>query len=226
MTMHDEWADKLSDYLDGELPQDEHRAIAAHIRNCTDCARTVDELKTVILAASKLTPREPPADLWSGIAQRTVLSHETHSRSNITKHFSFTWPQRAAAGVLLAIVSGWAATRLLAPATRSAVVPGTIQTAAAPASDVVAALSVDDVEYDAAVAELQTALQTGREHLDPTTVAVVEQNLTIIDRAVDDARRALADDPANGYLSGYLVETRERKLDLLRQAAALTEETY
>ena len=57
------------------------------------------------------------------------------------------------------------------------------------------------------------------------TVSVVEQNLTVIDQAVDEARRALADDPANADLSGYLLETRRRKLDLLRHAAALSEST-
>ena len=82
----------------------------------------------------------------------------------------------------------------------------------------------DDTEYDAAVADLQRALQSGRGQLDPATVKIVEQNLAIIDQAVDDARRALAQDPANADLSGYLQETKRRKLDLLRHAAALAED--
>jgi len=32
-------------------------------------------------------------------------------------------------------------------------------------------------------------------------------------------------DPANSYLNSHLVETRRRKLDLLRRATALTTET-
>jgi hypothetical protein len=84
--------------------------------------------------------------------------------------------------------------------------------------------SFDDTEYDAAVADLQRALQSGRGQLDPATVKVVEENLAVIDQAVDDARRALAQDPANSDLNGYLLETRRRKLDLLRHAAALAED--
>jgi hypothetical protein len=53
---------------------------------------------------------------------------------------------------------------------------------------------------------------------------VVEENLAIIDQAVDEARQALAQDPANADLGGYLLETRRRKLDLLRHAAALAED--
>src|SRR5262245_17961126 len=89
--------------------------------------------------------------------------------------------------------------------------------------DVVPA-NFDDTEYDAAVADLQRALKSGRGQLEPATVQVVEQNLAIIDQAVEDARRALAEDPSNADLSGYLLDTRRRKLDLLRHAAALAED--
>ena len=54
---------------------------------------------------------------------------------------------------------------------------------------------------------------------------MVEHNLQIIDQAIDQAREALAADPANSYLSSHLFEARRRKLDLLRRAAALTNET-
>ena len=73
------------------------------------------------------------------------------------------------------------------------------------------------------IAELERALESGRGRLDATTISVVEQNLSIIDLAIAEARGALMADPSNGYLSGHLVEARRRKLDLLRRAAALTQ---
>ena len=87
------------------------------------------------------------------------------------------------------------------------------------------AVSLADAQYDAAVADLERALAKGRGRLDKTTIAIVEENLTIIDRAIAQAREALAADPANSYLSGHLIEARRKKLDLLRRAAALTSET-
>jgi hypothetical protein len=86
-------------------------------------------------------------------------------------------------------------------------------------------VSYADAQYDAAVSDLEKALKNGRSHLDPTTIAIVEHNLQIIDQAIEQARQALESDPANSYLSGHLVEARRRKLDLLRRAAALTTET-
>ena len=50
---------------------------------------------------------------------------------------------------------------------------------------------------------------------------VIEQNLAVIDKAIDQAQRALLADPANLYLNTHLAETMRRKLDLLRQAATL-----
>ena len=69
--------------------------------------------------------------------------------------------------------------------------------------------------------DLERVLAQGRGRLDTATVRVLEQNLALIDRAIADARRAVAADSANVYLNTHLAETMRRKVDLLRQAAAL-----
>ena len=53
-------------------------------------------------------------------------------------------------------------------------------------------------------------------------MTVLEENLALIDRAIDEARQALETDPASTYVSRHLMQTRRAKLDLLRHAAALT----
>jgi hypothetical protein len=75
--------------------------------------------------------------------------------------------------------------------------------------------------YATAVADLEQVLATNRGQLDSTTIRVIEQNLAAIDRAIAQAQKALNADPANLYLNTHLAETMRRKLDLLRQAAAL-----
>ena len=50
---------------------------------------------------------------------------------------------------------------------------------------------------------------------------VIEKNLRIINRAIREAQSALAADPANSYLNLHLAQEMRRKLELLRQAAAL-----
>ena len=57
--------------------------------------------------------------------------------------------------------------------------------------------------------------------LDTATVRIVTENLTIINRAIAEAERALRADPANAYVRQHLTFTTQRKRELLRRTAAL-----
>ena len=227
--MHEEWTDKLSDYLDDELPADERAAVAAHLASCAHCAQVASDLEKVVTQARTITPRPPESDLWAGIDGRI-------SRVSQPRRFAFTLPQLAAAAAVLIAVSGGAAWQLAQrstpPVVAQAAPPSTapapeqtaVDTTPTPASaPVVARVSYADAQYDAAVGDLEKALKTGRGHLDKATIAIVEHNLQMIDQAIEQGRQALDSDPGNSYLSGHLVEARRRKLDLLRRAAALNE---
>jgi len=231
MSAHDQWTDQLSDYLDDELSEAERAAIDAHLAECAECTRTLSSLRRIVAEASSLPPRAPENDLWPGIAARTMQP----------RRISFTIPQLAAASLLLAALSGGAVVLLLggtngrsqtaqnqadtlAPAAGdSQAGAGSLSAAIGSDSGLAAAVNVADAQYDEAVAELERALEAGRGKLDATTISVVEQNLTIIDLAIAEARGALMSDPSNGFLSGHLIEARRRKLDLLRRAADLTQ---
>jgi anti-sigma factor RsiW len=242
--MRDEWTDRLSEYIDGELSDDERRALESHLAGCPTCAATLAELRQVVERARDLGPRPPEADLWPAISRR-ISAHSpvgariAQFRAREPRRLSLTFTQLAAAAVVLIAISSAIAWQI---ADRSAKASRDVDTAAASAAAVPDAtapeterdasaerhlepVSLADADYDAAVADLERALAKGRGRLDKTTIAIVEENLTIIDRAIAQARDALAADPANSYLSGHLIEARRRKLDLLRRAAALTTET-
>jgi len=260
MTMHEQWTDKLSDYLDGELSEAESRAVDAHLRECAHCAGVLNDLKRVVARAqaSGETARPPRADLWSGIAERIDARHAPEAgadlrspvgkvaafRGRASRHVSFSLPQLAAAAALVAAVSGGIVWQLRpaapgapegAPQDRTQAADSLTGVAADSPTDVgrpfraaedsgarIETVGLADAQYDAAVVDLEKALKAGRGKLDPSTVAVVEHNLQIIDQAISQAREALIGDPANTYLSSHLVEARRRKLDLLRRATALT----
>ena len=78
-----------------------------------------------------------------------------------------------------------------------------------------------DPRYDEAIADLLQALESQRGQLDATTIAVLESNLKTIDAAIEQSRRALAEDQENVYLNNHLADARQRKLALLRRATAL-----
>jgi Putative zinc-finger len=208
--------ERLSAYLDGELGSEERLALDAHLATCPECRDLLKDLRRVLARAQALEDRAPRTDLWPGVAAAIG------ARPRRGRRVTLPLPALLAAGLALMALSGGAVALLLrsrAPAALA--LPATLsQAPEAPA--VIPAEAQASPGYDLAVRELEGELTAGREHLDSVTVRVVEEKLALIDRAIRDAERALAADPANAYLHGHLTRTRMRKLDLLRRAAALT----
>lgn len=239
--MTDLWTHRLSEYLDDELAESERIALETHLETCAACTEALGELRRVVRRARVLGDRPPSRELWPGIAERIGLPERTplpertglSPRSGVASRsgaaprrrgFTFSLPQLLAAGIALAVLSGGSVWLLQPGVSTVAVEPGPAEPAsvsadAAPVTAVRAAPAARS--YDAAVDDLERILAQGRDRLDSTTVRVLEQNLALIDRAIADARRALAADSANLYLNTHLAETMRRKVDLLRQAAAL-----
>ena len=218
--MSDRWMDRLSEYLDGELPAADRAALEAHLETCTDCSALLADLRSVIERARGVEEYVPGRDLWPGIASRIGATPAVSPR--IGRRWTFSLPQLAAAAIFLMTLSGGGAvwlleSRALSPAS------GPVATVRGPVG-LPAAISPNNSasqSYTAAIADLERVLASGRGQLDTATVRVIEQNLAAIDRAISQAQRALLADPANLYLNTHLAETMRRKLDLLRQAATL-----
>ena len=81
-----------------------------------------------------------------------------------------------------------------------------------------------ETEYAAAIADLVAALEANRDQLPPETVQLIEENLRIIDEAIQHSLAALASAPQSLPLQQAVMTSYERKLDFLRQAAAITAE--
>src|SRR5919197_4701397 len=97
--MHEEWTDRLSDYLDDELSPREREAVESHLRGCAECAAVLGDLARVVERARSLDRRPPRTDLWPAVAARI------DARATVPRRVSFTLPQLAAAAALLIAVS-------------------------------------------------------------------------------------------------------------------------
>ncbi len=126
--MTDQWTDRLSEYLDDELPPDERAAVEAHLRHCVACGAVLADLKRIVLRAQAVEDRPPSRDLWPAIAARIGAAPATAEDTGVVRvdsrrrrRWSFSLPELAAAGIALMAVSGGAAW-LLHPGASSAVV--------------------------------------------------------------------------------------------------------
>lgn len=218
----DAFSNRLSEYLDDDLSADDRRQMSEHLATCDGCRATLEELRQVVVEATALTDSAPARDLWSGVAARIDTANPVRRasafRRAISSRLSFTLPQLAAAGLTLMVLSGglvWMA--------RSGYPQADFQPVSAEVNPDPAAIPANfaDRHYDEAIADLQRALDADRTNLDADTVRVLEKNLAAIDAAIEECRRALQTDPANVYLNTHLASERQRKLVLLRRAAAL-----
>jgi anti-sigma factor RsiW len=218
--MKDPWTDRLSEYVDGTLGEDDLMALVEHLHNCDACRVTIDELRAVVATATTLEDREPETDLWPGIADRIRAAHTGETpvvALAARRRFTFTVPQlAAAAGVLL--MAGASATFLAVRSTSPAGDPE-IQ-AAIPANPefLPAGMVAGGVPYETAVAELAEALEEHSVALNPATVLVLERSLAVIDSAIAEAQAALRQEPNDQYLNAHLAHSKQRKLELLTRA--------
>jgi anti-sigma factor RsiW len=217
--MSDRWMERLSEYVDGELPAADQAALEAHLEACSDCSAVLAGLRRVVERARVVKEYVPRHDLWPGIATRIGATAAGSPR--IGRRWSFSLPQLAAAAIFLMTLSGGAVWLLQSAALRPATGPIATGASAAGTPAAINAGSSASQSYAAAIADLERVLAGGRGQLDTTTIRVIEQNLAAIDRAIAQAQRALLADPANLYLNTHLAETMRRKLDLLRHAATL-----
>ena len=205
----------LSAYVDDDVTALERMRVEAHVAACEQCRADLEGLRRVVRRAASLDDRPPQRDLWAGIAER-IGEPDTSDVVPLAprrRRFTFSVPQlAAAAAVLVALSSGGAMllTRRGAPGPTPIAVPAVYTPAQLITSG-----------YDGAIRELQQTLDSRRGQLDTATVRVIEHSLQVIDAAIRQAEAALAKDPNNPYLNGHLQRALDRKLDLLRQAAAL-----
>jgi len=240
----DQWTERLSEYVDGELSTEQTELLEAHLLECADCGQTLQDLRAVVFRATQVIDRPPESDLWTGIAARIAEPAQDGDVVPMPakRRVSFSIPQLVAASIVLMMLSG-GTMFLMLQGTRSGALAGAAGSspnpqrgaqAVAPASQqpvttrdavkpqmVVPVKSPAAENYNAAITELEGALRDGRAQLDTATVRVLETNLRTIDAAIGEARSALGRDPGNPYLNRYLDETMQKKIQLLRRATGI-----
>lgn len=213
--------ERLDDWVDGTLPRALASQVEAHLGTCDPCRRREQQLRRVLAHASAL-PRSvtPPRDLWPEIAER--LERE-RSWGWLTSGWRPVGLAMAATLLMGLSVLLWKSQAL--PEVRTVQIPeaspeATLVSGTAAVSDPV--LAAAERDYEAAANALLEALQQRRERLQPGTLAAVESNIEVIDRALAEVRQALAQDPQNLELSRMLVATHRKKVDVLSRVVKLS----
>jgi hypothetical protein len=133
----DEFADRLADYLEGDLPEAVRGAMEAHADVCAGCGQLLVDIGALREEAAALPALTPSRDLWAGIAERIdarVLPLDA-PRVARTVAVRRTWMRPAVAAAALVIAAAGVShvlTRMTYDPTMSATAP-TKRIAALPA---------------------------------------------------------------------------------------------
>jgi hypothetical protein len=216
----------LLDYLEGTPDATVRASVERHLRECVRCAGLLRDIENIRDGAAALPDLAPSHDLWAGIEARiTAPIIPLVGRPERQGPFVPAWMGIAAAALIVSTAGvtylvtvnslrpdGGSEVAVRTPVSAS---PGTL--AITPAS----MTAESDALYGKEVEMLQNIVKQRKTQLDPSTIAVIERNLEIIDAAIGQSRAALAKDPASRMLNQQLTHALDKKVELLRTAAML-----
>lgn len=228
---------RLMMYLERDLPPDESLWMDQHHGRCVACRSMMRELDEIVEQAGELPPVSPTRDLWPEIESRLItpaVHLENGGLARSAKQFAaasdagpavrsssprWSTSRLAIAATLLVALSSAVTWQLTRPTMPMATVAG-LDTGVATAAVVPVANTVNGV-YQNEIEALRSIVAERYTELDTATVTALQTNLAIIDKAIEDCKRALAQDPNSAVLSGSLDRALASKLALMRRVALL-----
>ena len=205
---------RMGDAVDGDLRPELTERLEAHLDLCPDCLRHMDDLQSLVTAAADLpSEMKPSRDLWPEIEGR--LTGLPSSRRPV---------RRVVLAAAALFVFGFALALLRAPNTRPQD-PSPTESGIAQATNRTATLDGVRLEYRQARDELLEVVRARSGEISPETLEVIETNLALIDRAIDDIEMVLATNPGQGRLDRLLLLAYHRQIEMLRWATRLPSRT-
>jgi hypothetical protein len=216
----------LNEYVDAELDSDRRLLVERHLAGCSGCRAEEQGLRGLLEAAAAL-PRtaQPDRDLWPGIAAATTAGPAAPIEAGSGRTRISAWltlPRLAAAAVILIGLTVGITLRVVQTSREGSrqmqndpVVPRTT-TVAMPAD-----FRAAETEFQQATEMLAAVLERRRGELSPETIALVEENLEVINRAIEAVQAAIASDPGNRDLGLLLTAMYRTKVDLMQRATRL-----
>jgi hypothetical protein len=113
--------ERLSVYLDGELPQAERAEVDAHLRGCAACARHLEELAAVDAAARDLPVPAPPG-YFDSLPARVAARLPAPRPTRRPRPQTWVWAA-AAAALALAVLTPLTVRRTTSPVPEAAEAP-------------------------------------------------------------------------------------------------------
>ncbi len=211
----------IADLVDGTLPSLEARAAERHLEGCASCRALIADLRTVRAAAFTLDRQGPPADLFARIQARVAVEQPAVARRGVWPSTPAAWATWLGAAAALVLATGIGLWPLLRPGAEA---PPAALGGAELVASVEADLQAAETHYERAIQGLEQIARDDTGALDPQVAAVLQKNLQVVDRAIDESRAALKTEPASTSAQDGLFDAMRTKVALLQQTVELINE--
>lgn len=212
----------LDDYVDGALDAALDTSIVqrveSHLAACPECSAEVEDLRQLLAATAEL-PRnlESERDLWPQIAGR-LEPRSTVARPRPGKQ---SWWLQAVAALFFMMIGSFLGRLAPGAGPRSVEDSPSVEVSLASWEEgsVSDGFGLAEAEFLRAKETLWLLALRRQDGLSPVTSKVVERNLRILDKAIEELRTALENDPGNPGLESLLLNHHRRGVDLLQRLA-------
>lgn len=211
----DRYTDKLGDYVDGTLGDSENRLLEIHLAACEPCRKMADDLHRVKEAAGALPRLTPPQNAWRRI-EVSLRAQEAVSAPPRFRLFSSPMAMAASLLILIGTIGLFLWGYQFSQTTE--------ETNPAQLADyVVNELELAEKHYVNAIAGLEQIVQKERQEqtLDPQVMAILNDNLELIEQAIGESRAAAQEDPESIVARESLLGALRNKLTLLQNTIML-----
>jgi anti-sigma factor RsiW len=223
---------ELDAFVEGTLEPTLVSQVEAHLAVCDRCRALVGDLHRILAQARSLPQLQPPPMAWHGIRVALGADHLplAPAASGRRERPSWHWRGLAVAAMLFLAVatslyfvggSRWRASQLSGSPTT---VSNTADADADPLGTVEEELAQAAAHYEKAITGLERVANAADTSLDPETMATLRTNLGVVDKAIEDSRRALRAQPTSEVAQTSLLDAFRRKVTLLQNTLTLMNE--
>jgi hypothetical protein len=206
--------ERLSAFVDGDLPPAEAQALRTHAAGCPRCTLSIGELRTMLTAARALERPEPPPTLWAGVEGALAR----HDRPWWLSLRLFGTGALAGAAAVSVIALGLASWRTHHAAAVAPAAPAPVAASDPLLDEAEAEFARAAAAYERSIEKLRGLLEREQPRWSPGERARCAERLAQLDEAIATSREAARRSPGDGVGNEQLFAAYQQKIAFLAEA--------
>lgn len=208
----DAYVAKIHDLVDGAVDETERAELERHLETCVECHGLLEDLRALKRSARSLVDPDPPERVWEAVSGAVA------GRSRARRYRSIS-PYTALAAALLLGLALWIGVRgASGPPTAYEDDPEAL------VNRVTEELQAAESHYGKAIDGLEQIIAENDGVIPQELDRVLNENLDLIEGAIQDSRQALRSAPESTVAQESLLTALRRKVSLLQNTILLINE--